>query len=206
MDPTRQVVCRDKVAQTRELVPSFGIESNIFRRQQLLKRPAAREPAAVAKLRLRESTRGRHADIVEMDVASAGLGIPLEHGVDCLAQFSRAGLVDAVGVGPKPIEAVAFRLFASAEDLENSLLCTFLKGFPAVLLLFGICTDGLPFLKRRLFLAPGMRKDRVRRDIVAKELVEPESGGVDQAHRGCNKMQAFKFDMFTRTSSEVGHK
>ena len=97
-------------------LPVLRKEDDMTRRDEFLECPSAQVPSA-----LREEGDGCMRITVGWDVAQEGVtdareGVVPEHGVDSFGELGAAGLVDAAGVGPGPVESI---LLSFEEEVSN---------------------------------------------------------------------------------------
>src|SRR4051812_20244444 len=102
-----------------------------------------------------------------MDVANLGLSIPMEHGVDGLAQLGAAALEDTAGIHPGVLKTVAECLAACLMDFVMSSSCS--------------SRVAGKFLEADFLAAPGMRKNGVFGNLI-KKLLQLQGRCVDQSH------------------------
>jgi len=112
-------------------------------------------------LLLRRNIRRVEREITQIYVADLRLPIPTKHGVDSLGEFCTARLVNATRIDPGIAVSIAPSLLAGCRNLAVPCLA---RG----LVVLGF-TQLREFWEGHLAICPGVRKDSVRRDVVAVE-------------------------------------
>jgi len=189
-DPAQAVPVFEPRADTR---PIAGKQYHLSRREELLERPAAREPASPAEIKLSLIRVGVDADVGKVGVAHGGPFVVAEHGVDGLGELGAAPFVDAATsqdtqllcrpinradfvkharIDPHPVVSVRFGLEAAIVDLGVALLC-----------LESRLGQARQVLEADLVLGPCVREDRVRLGVgIGPELFGLSRVYIEQFH------------------------
>ena len=101
------------VGEGSELTPCLVVKFDPLGGQELLQRPTALEPRFV--LEIRQGRRGG-----EMDDTDVCVGVPLEHGVNRLAEFCHVFLVDTARIGPDELVPQRARRLAELQELGET--------------------------------------------------------------------------------------
>lgn len=102
-----------QIASIPDTVPVMIEEYDRLWRDQLLKRPAARDPPTRGQSFLVEFP----IAVFEEGIADLRTCVPWEHGIDGLGEFGAAGLVDAAGIDPGVLDAFGQRSLTCLFDL-----------------------------------------------------------------------------------------
>ena len=112
--------CNERIFPTQE-GPERRQEDDVFLGEKLLECPSSFVILAFAKCGVGFERVVIAGNVVEVNIAEIGGLVPGIHRVNCLGQFSAAGLVYAAGVDPDPLVAFVGCQEAESVDFARSM-------------------------------------------------------------------------------------